>query len=161
MKFFNIFFVVMFFCHISVSQIIPSIDIKTLEGKTINTASFDNNGDPIVISFWALWCKNCIKELEAIAEIYEDWQDETNAKLIAISIDDSRNTSKLKPFINSKGWEYEIYHDPNSDFKRALGINQIPHTFLLNGKNEIISEHVGYTDGQEEELYDKIKKLIK
>ena len=161
MKFFNIFFVVMFFCHISVSQIIPSIDIKTLEGKTINTASFDNNGDPIVISFWALWCKNCIKELEAIAEIYEDWQDETNAKLIAISIDDSRNTSKLKPFINSKGWEYEIYHDPNSDFKRALGINQIPHTFLLNGKNEIISEHVGYTDGQEEDLYDKIKKLIK
>ena len=161
MKFLNIFFVVMFFCHISVSQIIPSIDIKTLEGKTINTASFDNNGDPIVISFWALWCKNCIKELEAITEIYEDWQDETNVKLIAISIDDSRNTSKLKPFINSKGWEYEIYHDPNSNFKRALGINQIPHTFLLNGKNEIISEHVGYTDGQEEELYDKIKKLIK
>ena len=161
MKFLNILFVVLFFSQISVSQIIPSIDIKTLEGKTISTASFDNNGDPIIISFWALWCKNCIKELEAISEIYEDWQDETNVKLIAISIDDSRNTSKLKPFINSKGWEYEIYHDPNSDFKRALGINQIPHTFLLNGKNEIISEHVGYTDGQEEELYDKIKKLIK
>ena len=68
---------------------------------------------------------------------------------------------EAEPFINSKGWEYEIYHDPNSDFKRALGINQIPHTFLLNGKNEIISEHVGYTDGQEEELYGKIKKLIK
>ncbi len=161
MKFLNILFVVIFFCHISVSQIIPSVDIKTLDGKTINTASFDNNGDPIVISFWALWCKNCIKELEAISEIYEDWQDETNVKLIAISIDDSRNTSKLKPFVNTKGWEYEIYHDPNSDFKRALGINQIPHTFLLNGKNEIISEHVGYTDGQEEELFDKIKKLIK
>jgi thiol-disulfide isomerase/thioredoxin len=161
MRFLNILFVVIFFCHISVSQIIPSVDIKTLDGKTINSASFDNNGDPIVISFWALWCKNCIKELEAISEIYEDWQDETNVKLIAISIDDSRNTSKLKPFVNTKGWEYEIYHDPNSDFKRALGINQIPHTFLLNGKNEIISEHVGYTDGQEEELYDKIIKLIK
>ena len=161
MRFLNILFVVIFFAHISVSQIIPSVDIKTLDGKTINTASFDNNGDPIVISFWALWCKNCIKELEAISEIYEDWQDETNVKLIAISIDDSRNTSKLKPFVNTKGWEYEIYHDPNSDFKRALGINQIPHTFLLNGKNEIISEHVGYTDGQEEELYDKIIKLIK
>tara|TARA_B000000565_G_C23597318_1_gene305733 strand:+ start:159 stop:644 length:486 start_codon:yes stop_codon:yes gene_type:complete len=161
MRFLNILFVVIFFSHISISQIIPSVDIKTLDGKTINTSSFDNNGDPIVISFWALWCKNCIKELEAISEIYEDWQDETNVKLIAISIDDSRNTSKLKPFVNTKGWEYEIYHDPNSDFKRALGINQIPHTFLLNGKNEIISEHVGYTDGQEEELFDKIKKLIK
>ena len=161
MRFLNILFVVIFFSHISVSQIIPSVDIKTLDGKTINTSSFDNNGDPIVISFWALWCKNCIKELEAISEIYEDWQDETNVKLIAISIDDSRNTSKLKPFINSKGWEYEIYHDPNSDFKRALGVNQIPHTFLLNGKMEIFSEHVAYTDGQEEELYEKVKKLKK
>ncbi len=162
MKVIKILFFILFSFNISIAQQkIPSINIKTLEGKTINTASFDNNGDPIIISFWALWCKNCIKELEAISEVYEDWQDETNVKLIAISIDDSRNTSKLKPFINSKGWEYEIYHDPNSDFKRALGINSIPHTFLLNGKKEIVSEHVGYTDGQEEELYEKVKKLKK
>ena len=161
MRVFKILFISIFFCNLSVAQKIPSINIKTLEGKTVNTASFENNGDPVIISFWALWCKSCIKELEAISEVYEDWQDETNVKLIAISIDDSRNTSKLKPFINSKGWEYEIYHDPNSDFKRALGVNQIPHTFLLNGKMEIFSEHVGYTDGQEEELYEKVKKLKK
>ena len=107
-----------------------------------------------------MWCKNCIKELEAITEIYEEWQEETNVKVIAISIDDSRNTSKLKPFVNSKGWEFELYHDPNSDFKRALGVNSIPHTFLLNGKNVIVSEHIGYTDGQEEELYEKVLKLV-
>ena len=142
-------------------EIIPSINIKTLDGKTINTASFDNEGNPVIISFWALWCKNCIKELEAIAEVYEDWQEDTNVKLIAISIDDSRNTAKLKPFINSKGWEYEIYHDPNSDFKRALGINSIPHTFLFNEKMEIVWDKVGYTDGHEIELYEKVLELSK
>ena len=73
----------------------------------------------------------------------------------------SRNTSKLKPFINSKGWEYEIYHDPNSDFKRALGINSIPHTFLFNNKMEIVWENVGYTDGHEHDLYEKVKELKK
>ena len=80
-------------------------------------------------------------------------------KLIAISIDDSRNTSKLKPFINSKGWEYEIYHDPNSDFKRALGINSIPHTFLFNDKMEIVWDKIGYTDGHELELYEKSARI--
>ena len=75
-----------------------------------------------------MWCKNCIKELEAITEIYEEWQEETNVKVIAISIDDSRNSSKLKPFVNSKGWEFELYHDPNSDFKRALGVNSVKFT---------------------------------
>ena len=144
----------------TLSQKIPSVNIKTFEGKTVNTSSFENDGNPIIISFWALWCKNCIKELEAITEIYEEWQEETNVKVIAISIDDSRNKSKLKPFVNSKGWEFELYHDPNSDFKRALGVNSIPHTFLLNGKNIIVSEHVGYTDGQEEELYEKVLKLV-
>ena len=160
MKNLSKFIICLFIFNTTLSQKIPSVNIKTLEGKTVNTSSFENDGNPIIISFWALWCKNCIKELEAITEIYEDWQDETNVKVIAISIDDSRNTSKLKPFVNSKGWEFELYHDPNSDFKRALGVNSIPHTFLLNGKNVIVSEHIGYTDGQEEELYEKVLKLV-
>ena len=149
-----------FIFNTTLSQKIPSVNIKTFEGKTVNTSSFENDDNPIIISFWALWCKNCIKELEAITEVYEEWQEETNVKVIAISIDDSRNTSKLKPFVNSKGWEFELYHDPNSDFKRALGVNSIPHTFLLSGKNVIVSEHIGYTDGQEEELYEKVLKLV-
>ena len=160
MKNLSKFIICLFIFNTTLSQKIPSVNIKTLEGKTINTSTFENDGNPIIISYWALWCKNCIKELEAITEIYEDWQDETNVKVIAISIDDSRNTSKLKPFVNSKGWEFELYHDPNSDFKRALGVNSIPHTFLLNGKNVIVSEHIGYTDGQEEELYEKVLKLV-
>ena len=81
-------------------------------------------------------------------------------KLIAISIDDSRNTSKLKPFIIPKDG-YEIYHDPNSDFKRALGINSIPHTFLFNDKMEIVWDKIGYTDGHELELYEKVLELSK
>ena len=156
-----------FFCIIltilssaSYSQI-PSVDIKDLNGKVFNTSEFDNNNNPIIISFWATWCKPCKQELENIHEIYEDWQEDTNVKLIAISIDDSRNTSKLKPFINSKGWEYEIYHDPNSDFKRALGINSIPHTFLFNDKMEIVWDKIGYTDGHELELYEKVLELSK
>ena len=162
MKTLTLIFSLLLLSNLSFSQQrIPSVNIKTLDGKTINTSSFSNDGDPVIISFWALWCKNCIKELEAIFEIYEDWQDETNVKLIAISIDDSRNTSKLKPFINSKGWEYEIYNDPNSDFKRALGVNSIPHTFLFNNKMEIVWENIGYTDGHEYDLYEKVKELKK
>ena len=145
----------------SFAQELPSLVLKDLDGNDINLNTLVEGENIFVFSFWATWCVPCINELDAISEVYEDWQDETNVKLIAISIDDSRNTSKLKPFINSKGWEYEIYHDPNSDFKRALGVNQIPHTFLLNGKMEIFSEHVAYTDGQEDELYEKIKKMKK
>ena len=98
MKKFLIFTALLSFSLISFSQnrALPKIDLKTLDNNTISTSDFDNDGKPIVISFWATWCKPCVKELSNIAEIYEDWQDETGVKIIAISIDDARNMSKVK-----------------------------------------------------------------
>lgn len=139
----------------------PKIDLKTLDNTIINTSSFDNGGNLMVVSFWATWCKPCIKELSTIAEDYEDWQDETGVKIIAISIDDSRNISKVKPKVNAELWDYEVYCDPNSDLKRALGINTVPHTFIINDKMEILWQHSGYKDGDEIELYEKIVQLSK
>ena len=81
---------------------IPSVDIKTIDGRIINTSEFENGNSPIIMSFWATWCKPCKEELANINEVYEDWQEETNVKLIAISIDDMRNASKIKPLVNSK-----------------------------------------------------------
>lgn len=145
----------------SQKRTLPKVDLKTLDNATISSSSFDNDGKPIVISFWATWCKPCIKELSNIAEIYEDWQDETGVKVIAISIDDARNMSKVKPKVNAEMWEYEVYCDPNSDFKRAMGVGGVPHTFLLNDKKEIVYQHTGYKDGDEYELFEKIKKYSK
>jgi cytochrome c biogenesis protein CcmG/thiol:disulfide interchange protein DsbE len=138
---------------------IPAVDIKDLNGNIINTANFENDGNPIIISFWATWCKPCKQELENINDVYEDWMEETSVKLIAISIDDARNSSKIKPLVMSKGWEYEVYQDSNREFANKMGVNPIPHTFLLNGKKEIVWEHVTYTDGDEDELYHKIIEI--
>jgi len=143
------------------NRTLPSVNVKTLDGNTINTKSLENNGKPIVISFWATWCVPCKKELNAIAEVYEDWQEETGVKLVAISIDDTRSMSKVKPYVNASGWEYDVYLDPNGDLKRAMGVQQVPHTFLLNDDKEIVWQHRTYVDGDEEELLDEIRKLTK
>lgn len=137
----------------------PSVDIKSVEGRIVNTDQFENDGKPIVVSFWATWCKPCAKELDAITEVYDDWQDETGVKVIAISIDDSRNSAKVAPYANGKDWPFEIYLDPNGDLKRALNVNAIPHTFLLNANKEIVWQHTSYFDGDEEELFEEILKL--
>ena len=140
---------------------LPNIKVKTLSGKSINIQSVENDGNPIVISFWATWCKPCKKELNTIAEIYEEWQDETGVKLVAVSIDDARSMSKVAPYVNSSDWDYEVYLDPNRELARALNVSTVPHTFLLNGKGKIVWEHKGYIDGDEEELYEQIEKISK
>ena len=138
---------------------LPKVDVKSLDGKMVSTSTFTNNGKPIIISFWATWCKPCITELNTIAEVYEDWQEETGVKLIAISVDNSRSSSKVLPMVNGKGWEYEVYLDENADFKRAMGVANVPHTFLLNGKGEIVWQHTSFTEGAELELIELVRKL--
>jgi cytochrome c biogenesis protein CcmG, thiol:disulfide interchange protein DsbE len=141
------------------ARTIPSANVKTLKGETTNTSTISNDGKPIIISFWATWCKPCIEELNNISEVYPEWQKETGVKLVAISIDDARTSSRVAPFVNGRSWPYEVLLDANSDFKRSMNVNNPPHTFLVNGKGEIVWQHVGYVDGNEEELYEEVKKI--
>jgi peroxiredoxin len=141
-------------------QTLPSVDLKTLDGKSINTKDLSNEGKPFAICFWATWCKPCLMELSTFAELYEEWQEETGMKIYAVSIDDSRTQSKVQPLVNTAEWEYEVLLDVNSEFKRAMGVNNPPHTFVVNGKGEIVWQHVGYAPGDEEGLIEAIRKVI-
>lgn len=139
---------------------LPSSEVKTLEGKTVNTNTLCNPGKPMIISFWATWCSPCKAELNAIAENYTDWQKETGVKVVAVSIDDARNMGKVAPYVNGRNWEFEVLLDPNGDFKRAMNVNNVPHTFLLNGNGEIVWQQNSSAPGDEEKLYELVKKLV-
>jgi thiol-disulfide isomerase/thioredoxin len=138
---------------------LPNVSVKTITGETFNTSEIENDGNPIIISFWALWCHPCIKELTTIADVYEDWQEETGVKIYAISIDDARSTAKVGPLVNGKGWDYEVLLDPNGDFKRAMNVNMIPHTFVLDGDKNIVWQHTSFSEGAELDLIDIIRKV--
>lgn len=138
---------------------VPGATVQTLEGKKVDTRTFSNDGKPIIINFWATWCAPCKKELSAIAEKYEDWQAKTGVKLIAISIDDARTMARVKPYVSGQDWDYEVYLDPNGDFKRALNVNNVPHTFLVDGSGRIVYQHNNYEPGDENELYRKVLEL--
>ncbi|MDR1792586.1 MAG: TlpA family protein disulfide reductase [Bacteroidales bacterium] len=139
---------------------LPSVDVKTMNGVVFNTKEINNDGKPIIICFFATWCKPCMIELSAIADEYEDWKAETGVKIYAVSIDDPRSSAKVAPLVNGKGWEYEILLDVNSEFKRAMNVGDIPHTFVLNGNKEIVWQHASYSPGVENEYIEVVKKLI-
>ncbi len=140
---------------------IPSATVKKLDGSNINSNTFTNNGKPIIISFWATWCKPCKKELDAINEEYAELQKETGVKLIAISIDDARSSGKVVTDVKAKGWQYEVYLDENGDFKRAMNVNNVPHTFLVDNNGQIVWSHNSYNEGDEDILIANVKKLAK
>jgi len=145
----------------TVSAQLPAVSLKTIEGQAISTDTLSNNGKPFIIDFFATWCKPCNRELDAISEVYADWQEETGVKIFAVSVDQAHNIQKVKPLVNNHGWEYDVLLDPNSDFRKALGAQTIPFVVVCDGKGNIVYRHNGYTDGAEEELIEKVRELTK
>lgn len=140
-------------------EAIPSVELETITGRDVNTTELSED-KLVVISLWATWCVPCLKELDAINDVYADWQEETGIELYAISVDDARTVKRVRPLVNGKGWNYNIILDTNNDFKRLVGASSVPLTLLVKD-NKILYRHSGYSPGAEEELYEKIKEYAK
>ena len=160
MKRYLVFAIFLLACHYVEAQL-PVVTIKDVNGNQVRVDTLSNGGKPFVIDFFATWCKPCNRELDAISEIYEDWQQETGVKIIAVSIDQAHNINKVKPLVDNHGWDYEILLDTNSDFRRALGIQSIPYVLVCDGQGTIVYRHQGYTDGAEIELIEKVRELTR
>ena len=141
------------FAYSSISQkFIPDLGLKTLNGETIKSVQAINQNGFTIISFWATWCIPCINELDAINEVISEWNKKEDITVLAISTDDSRSKKRVRPLINGKDWIFDIIFDTNQEFKRAMGVVGIPHT-IVTYKSKIIHRRIGYTPGEEEDLF--------
>lgn len=141
------------FAYSSNSQkFIPDLGLKTLNGETIKSVQAINQNGFTIISFWATWCIPCINELDAINEVISEWNKKEDITVLAISTDDSRSKKRVRPLINGKDWIFDIIFDTNQEFKRAMGVVGIPHT-IVTYKSKIIYRRIGYTPGEEEDLF--------
>lgn len=140
-------------------QTLPSVNLKTLDGQAVDLKDYAQEGQVLVISVWATWCAPCKKELDAIADLYPEWQSKYNVELLAITIDTQRQLAKVKPMIATKGWEYTFLSDANNQLRTVMGVQSIPQTFLVDQSGKIVYSHTGYSPGDEYELENQIKLL--
>lgn len=138
---------------------LPAVSVKDMNGQPVNFAEFVTKGQITIVSFWATWCKPCLIELNNVDNLYADWQEKYKVRLIAVSVDDSRTSPKVKPYVMSKNWTYDILMDMNGDLKRALNVTNPPTTFLIDKEGKIVYTHTGYLEGDEVELEKKIAEL--
>ena len=154
-------FILCLFAYSSNSQkFIPEIGLKTLNGESIKSIQAINQNGFTIISFWATWCIPCINELDAINKVINEWNQKEDITVLAISTDDSRSKKRVRPLINGKDWIFDVISDTNQEFKRAMGVVGIPHT-IVTYKSEIIHRRIGYTPGEEEDLFEVISNYKK
>lgn len=156
------FFIIGTFISISIyasGNPFPAVNIKSLDGKQVNTTEYTSKGKITIVSFWATWCTPCKRELDVLNDLYGEWVEKYDIQLLAITIDDSRGLSKVPAMVQTKGWEFTVLADSKQELQQALNFQTIPQTFLLNEKGEIVYAHNGYNSGDEIELEKKIAAL--
>lgn len=142
-----------------VSKKLPDITITDLQGKPVKIQEFTKQSKYTILSFWATWCAPCKRELDAIGELYPEWTEAYDVKLVAITIDNARALTQVKPLIEEKGWEFDILVDSKQELQQALNFQAIPQTFVVDSDGNILYQHEGYTPGDEYELEKIIKEL--
>lgn len=160
-KFLLVSAVLMFLPFLAWSQKrLPDVVVKDLEGNPVNIQSVIEDGKPVILSFWFTSCKPCLQELGAMNDAYPDWIEEADFKVVAVSTDDSRSSSKVAPMVNGRGWsDFCFLLDENGDLKRAMNVQTQPSVFIIDSDGNVVYTHTGYTPGSEEELFDQILKL--
>lgn len=149
------------FASIAMAQM-PDLVLKDIHGKKVAVNTLGKKGKPVIIDFFATWCKPCLRELNAIADVYDDWQKETGCQLVAVSIDRAQNVNKVAPLVSENDWPFEmVLLDPNSDLQHSLSILNPPYVLILDGNGKIVFRHNGYKDGDEKAILAALRKLKK
>lgn len=140
----------------------PDVELRTPEGEMVELTSFATNGKNTIFIFWASWCRPTTKALEEFQANYPEWQEDYNAEIVAISIDDMKSYHKIKPYVAAKGWEYTVLCDVNHEAKRALGVNNLPHTFITDTHGTFVYHDTGaWRPGYDYEIEEVLKKHYK
>jgi cytochrome c biogenesis protein CcmG, thiol:disulfide interchange protein DsbE len=163
MNFKNLFYITLsliLFSFIIPEKKFPSAELKDLNGKVVKTDDFMKKHKITVVSFWATWCVPCQRELDIYHEIYDDWKSKYDIEIVAVTIDDVRQLTKVKPLVNQKQWQFTILSDVNKDLMKSLSFTTVPQTYILDIDGNILFDHNGFKPGDEvemEEIFEKMK----
>lgn len=149
------------FClSVSAQSVWPSVEVENDKGEVIKTLDV-LEGKPAIVSFWGVTCKPCLIELNALNEQLEEWREEVDFNVIAVSIDDSRFVARARSMAKGYNWNFTCLFDKNQDLKRAMNVVLTPQTFVIDRHGKVVYAHTGYTPGSEYELFEKLKELEK
>ncbi|MBD3233100.1 MAG: redoxin domain-containing protein [candidate division Zixibacteria bacterium] len=129
--------------------------LNDLQNKQVSLKSLLGEG-PVYIAFWATWCKPCIKELEIVSKVYEDYKDR-GFQLVGINEDAGRSHSKVKSFVRAKNWNFPILLDDNEKVKRDYKAFGLPYSVILDAEGNIIHTAYGFRAGDEAKLKEMIE----
>ena len=135
-----------------------NIVLTDLEGNEVKVDSLLAEG-PVVLNFWATWCRPCRTEMPHIEKIAADLVSR-KVHFAAISLDAKNRKAQLEKFIVKNEIKLPVYVDPSGTTAKRFKVAAIPTTVVLDSEAEISFRTKGYRPGDEVLLKKKIEALL-
>jgi thiol-disulfide isomerase/thioredoxin len=153
-----IFGVLLFAKDTDDGSVIPDLKLKLLTGKTVTIHELLEDG-PLLIDFWATWCKPCKKVMKHLDK-YHTAYNKNGFKVLMINQDTPRSIGKVKSYIRSKNYQFFVGLDPNQKIAKKLNGLIMPTLILIDKDGTIEWRHQGYMPGEEVEIEYQIKTVL-
>jgi cytochrome c biogenesis protein CcmG/thiol:disulfide interchange protein DsbE len=133
--------------------------LDTVDGGSISFHEALEKG-PVVVNFWATWCKPCQKEMVHLNQFAAEYQGQVS--FLAVNTDNSKSVAKVAPLIKAKGFSNLIVPlDTGGVVQSQLQVGgTIPFLVMYDRQGREVYRHVGYKPGDEKELKHKIDEVL-
>lgn len=137
----------------------PGFKAVDMNGEKVSLGDLLGKG-PIVVQFWATWCKPCIKELPYLQQMHEEYSPR-GLQAVAVTIDSPKSQSQVKKFVATRGYTFRVLLDGDQEiFKKLQGRGSIPYVVVLDGEGTVQYQHTGYRPGDEKKLEQVVVDLL-
>jgi peroxiredoxin len=143
---------------LKVGGMAPDFTLQDVDGKPVTLSKLLEKG-PVLLDFWALWCKPCLQALPGTDALSTKYADR-GLTVLAVNTDQPRSTAKVRSYVKSSGFHFTVPLDPNSDMLRLYRFSKIPQVFLVAQDGSIAFSKLGYAPGQEKAVEQEIEKLL-
>jgi len=143
------------------SQELKFRPLRTLDGSTVLINNLVTSDKGTLVVFWETNNNQCYANLDNLQEAWNTSIKDLGVNLVAICVNYDGNMAGVKPLVNGKCWDFDVFIDDNGDMKRYLGINSIPYTILLDSEKDVKCRYSGYCSGDEIQICEKIENCIK
>ena len=131
--------------------------LEALDGHTVSLESL--RGKVIFLNVWATWCGPCREEMPSMETLYEDFKDNKDFVMLAVS-QDTKGRSMVALYVEKNGYHFAILLDPENKISETYDVSGVPETFIIDRKGQIVAHHMGAFDWSRPDVKDALQQLL-
>lgn len=123
----------------------PDFEVTDAAGNAVKLS--DKFGKPIVINFWATWCRYCVMEFPEFDACAREYGDRVEFMMVDLCDGYYETVDKAAAFIEQSGYTFPVYYDTSLSVSKSYDVSGIPVTVLIDKNGTLYKTHIGAMDG--------------